>query len=114
MTAIMSNAQFEKLRHNIKWRGKVTLYQLNEDDESLLTEFIHKGQPYYACATTGLLFDKDTGQCLTSSNVELRIETLRLASPREYPAFVKRKKMDDYGYNIKFDHMKDDEDESDD
>lgn len=112
MTAIMTNAQFEKLRHNIKWRGKVTLYQLNEDDESLLTEFIHKGQPYYACATTGLLFDKDTGQCLTSSNVELRIETLRLASPREYPAFVKRKKMADYGYNIKFDHMKD-EDESD-
>lgn len=69
----------QRLQSGIKWRGMVHLAQLNEDSESMILEAewpVKSGRMYYACASTGLLFDKQSGRCLQSSRVTLRIDTV--------------------------------------
>lgn len=90
--------KFAKIEKSIRWRGKVRLHMLGEDDESLIGE--HEWPPksdkvYFACATTGLLFDQATGRCLQSQNVELLLDTLVPASPKDLAKHVAdRRKLD--------------------
>jgi hypothetical protein len=68
-----------KAQSSIQWAGKVRLHQLREDDESKLAEHEHppgSGKMYYACVSTGLLFDKQSGRCIQSSNLELLLDTV--------------------------------------
>lgn len=71
-----------KLRDSIKWMGMVHLGLLNEDDPSYLSDVewpAKSGKMYYGCASTGLLFDKQSGRCLQSSNVNLIVDTVEPA-----------------------------------
>jgi hypothetical protein len=68
-----------QLQSSIQWSGMVRLHQLRSDDESKLSEAEwpkKSGRIFYACASTGLLFDKQSGRCLQSSNVELLLDTV--------------------------------------
>ena len=68
-----------KLQSQIAWRGMAHLAQLNEDSECMLAdaEWPKKsGKVYYACVSTGLLFDKQSGACYQSSKVSLRLDTV--------------------------------------
>lgn len=68
-----------KLQSTIKWSGDVRLHQLSEDSSSFLSEAEwppRSGNVLYACASTGLLFDKQSGRCLQSTRVSLLIETV--------------------------------------
>ena len=68
-----------KLQSAIQWRGMLRLHQLNEDSESYLAEVEwpkKSGRLHYACASTGLLFDKQSGACRQSSNVTLLMDTV--------------------------------------
>ncbi|MFA7290919.1 MAG: hypothetical protein WC023_01600 [Rhodocyclaceae bacterium] len=67
------------LQSSIHWRGDLRLLQLNESSESMIAEAEwpkKSGKLYWACASTGLLFDKQSGRCLQSSQVLLLPETL--------------------------------------
>ena len=67
------------LQASIQWRGMVRLHQLNEDSESYLAEVEwpkKSGRIYYGCASSGLLFDKQSGACRQSSNVTLDLDSL--------------------------------------
>ena len=67
------------LQSSIHWRGDLRLLQLNENSESMLAEIEwpkKSGKLYWACASTGLLFDKQSGRCLQSSQVLLLPDTL--------------------------------------
>ena len=102
----VENLNFEAIKKTIHWRGNVRLHQTGEDDESLigLAEWPKKsGVLYYACATTGLLFDKQTGRCLQSQTVLLLLDTMAPASPKDFSAYMAGKKRNDYGRNSK--HM---------
>ena len=80
-----------KLQSSIRWKGMVRLHQLKEDDESMLSETEYpkgSGKVYYACASTGLLFDKKTGRCLQSSQVELLLGSV-VDSPMKSAAFAR-------------------------
>lgn len=97
----VENLNFDKIRASIAWRGLVHLAQTGEDDESLLglVEWPKKhGQEYLVCSTSGLLFDKQTGRCVQSPRVWLRLESLIPASPREHVKFATSRKKRDYGY----------------
>lgn len=68
-----------KIQGSIQWAGMVRLHQTKEDNESKLAEYewpVKSGRVYYACASTGLLFDKQSGRCVQSSNVELLLDTV--------------------------------------
>jgi len=68
-----------KVQGSIQWKGDVHLSQLNEDSESLLSEIEwpkKSGNHFFVCASTGLLFDKQSGACRQSSMVTLNIDTL--------------------------------------
>lgn len=68
-----------KLQSSIQWAGMVRMHQLNEDNESKLSEIewpAKSGRIFYACAATGLLFDKQSGRCLQSSSVDLLLDTV--------------------------------------
>jgi len=72
-----------QMQRSIQWRGNVHLRMLGEDSESMLaeTEYPPKsGKIYYACASTGLIFDKQTGACRQSSNVSLEIRSVQPAT----------------------------------
>lgn len=68
-----------KIQGSVQWKGIVRLAQLNEDAESLLSDLEwpkKSGNHYFVCASTGLLFDKQTGACRQSTTVSLKIETV--------------------------------------
>lgn len=68
-----------KLQSSIQWAGVVRLHQTHEDDETKLAECewpAKSGRIFYACASTGLLFDKQSGRCMQSSSVELLLDTV--------------------------------------
>lgn len=70
----VENLKMTSLQASIQWRGMVRLHQLNEDSESYLAEVEwpkKSGRIYYGCASSGLLFDKQSGACRQSSNVTL-------------------------------------------
>lgn len=81
------------LQAGIKWAGMVRLHQLGENSESLLAECEwprKSGKVYYACASTGLLFDKQTGACRQSSNVTLTLDSIvpRKCTPKEFKSWL--------------------------
>ena len=91
----------EAVKKTIRWRGMVRLHQLNEDDESLLgvAEWPKKsGIEYFACATSGLLFDKETGVCLQSRTVVLLMDTIMPATPKDFQPYISARRRRDYGY----------------
>lgn len=68
-----------EIQKQIQWSGMVRLHQLNEDNESKLAEVQWppgSGQTLYVCASTGLLFDQQSGKCIQSSNVDLLLDTV--------------------------------------
>lgn len=72
-------ANMSAIKSSIQWRGQVMLYQLNEKKEVLLSEVEYpknSGKKYYGCASTGLIFDKQSGACRQSSHVLLLIDTI--------------------------------------
>ena len=75
----VNGVKMEPLQKSIRWVAMVRLHQLNEDSESLLAETQwppKTGPVYFACASTGLLFDKQSGRCLQSSQVTLLLDTM--------------------------------------
>ena len=83
-----------RLQSSIKWQGLVRLHQLNEDDQSYLSEIEHPkggGTMVYACASTGLMFDKQSGRCLQSSNLDLLLESVTetKCSAKQFEKWVK-------------------------
>ena len=92
--------KIEALKRGIRWRGLVRLHQLGEDDESLLAEIEYppgSGRQVYICATSALMFNKETGRCAQSSAVELLLDSLSPASPRDMAAYTASRKRLDYG-----------------
>ena len=76
----VNGLKMEPLQKSIQWMATVRLHQLNEDSESLLAETQwppKTGPVYFACASTGLLFDKQSGRCLQSSRVTLLLDTVQ-------------------------------------
>ena len=78
-----------KLQGAIQWHGVVRLHQLAEDSESYLAEAEwpkKSGRMHYACVSTGLLFDKQSGKCFQSSQVTLKLDTVqpKKCSSREF------------------------------
>lgn len=95
----------DRIAASIQWRGMVFLMHTGEREESLLGEAQwpkKTGKTYYACATTGLLFDKQTGACVQTQRVGLLLNTLASASPKDMRKFLAdRKNYCEYGYNGK-------------
>ena len=76
----VNGLKMEPLQKSVQWMATVRLHQLNEDSESLLAETQwppKTGPVYFACASTGLLFDKQSGRCLQSSQVSLLLDTVK-------------------------------------
>ena len=76
----VTGLKIEPLRRSIRWIAQVCLHQLNENSESLLSEVQwppKSGPMYYACASTGLLFDKQSGVCLQSTKITLLLCTVK-------------------------------------
>lgn len=77
--AVGYSPMMNRIQASIKWAGQVRLHQIKEDHESLLAEYEwppNSGKVYFACASTGLLFDKQSGACRQSSSVSLLIDTV--------------------------------------
>jgi len=69
-----------RLQSAIRFQGLVRLHQTREDDESYLCEVEHpkgSGTMVYVCVSTGLLFDKQSGRCLQSSNMDLLLDSVQ-------------------------------------
>lgn len=65
---------------SIQWSGMVRLHQLREYNESKLSIVEYppgSGEIRYICASTGLLFDQQSGKCLQSSHVDLLLDTVK-------------------------------------
>jgi len=94
-----------RMQENISFRGEIFMAQLNEQDESMLTviEWPPKsGEEFYACVSSALLFDKQTGRCLQSSRVYLKLDTVEPAkmSVRQFHSWMKgRHAGHRYGYS---------------
>ena len=76
----VNGLKMDTLQKSVQWMATVRLHQLNEDSESLLaeTQWPPKTGPVcFACASTGLLFDKQSGRCLQSSQVSLLLDTVK-------------------------------------
>lgn len=100
MPKTVENLNMEKIKKTIKWSAKVRLHQLNEDDDSLIgeTEWPKgSGDVYYVCATSGLLFKKQSGECLQSPHVQLKLETMEPSSPKAFAKFMSGRKKRDFG-----------------
>lgn len=72
-----------KLECSIQWIGKVRLNLLKEESYSMLSDVewpVKSGRMFYGCASTGLLFDKQSGRCMQSSNVSLLLDTVQEAA----------------------------------
>ena len=85
-----------RLQSSIKWFGKMRLHQLKEDDASYLSEVEHpdgSGNLVYACASTGLMFDKQSGRCFQSSKINLLLDTVSEAkcTARQFEKWIKEK-----------------------
>lgn len=81
------------IQSHIQWKGIVYLEMLKEDDETMLSEVEwpkKSGRLFYGCASTGLLFDKQTGRCLQSSRVNLKLETVKptKCTPSQFSKWV--------------------------
>ena len=80
-----------QLQKRITHRGTVNLHQLHETDECLMTDHEwpkKSGVIWYCCVATGLLFDKQTGQCRQSTLVNLDLSTVEPFYPG--PEFFKK------------------------
>lgn len=80
ITDEVNGLKMEPLQKSVRWTAMVRLHQLNEDSESLLAETAwppKTGPLYFACVSTGLLFDKQSGRCLQSSRVTLLLDTVQ-------------------------------------
>lgn len=80
ITDEVNGLKMEPLQKSVQWTAMVRLHQLNEDSESLLAETAwppKTGPLYFACVSTGLLFDKQSGRCLQSSRVTLLLDTVQ-------------------------------------
>ena len=96
----VKEVKMEALKRAIRWRGLVRLYQLREDDESLLAEIEHppgSGVKVYVCATSALMFCQKTGRCVQSTSVELLLGTVSPALPRDFSRYMAERKKRDYG-----------------
>lgn len=85
-----------RLRCSIQWTAKVRLAMTGELLDAYLADCQwpkKTGETYYGCASTGLLFDKETGACRQSSYVSLLLDTLVPAkvSENEFLAWVKER-----------------------
>lgn len=79
MARIHTSLNMVRLQSSIKWQGLVRLRQLKEDDDTYLSEIEHpagSGTMVYACVSTGLMFDKQSGRCLQSSHMDLLLESV--------------------------------------
>ena len=76
----VSGVKMDRIQASFQWAGDIRLHLLNEDKECLIGLYVWppvSGKEYYASASTGLLFDKQTGRCVQSTQVSLLIDTLR-------------------------------------
>lgn len=101
-TTEVNGIVMSRIQSSIQWAGQVRLHQANEDLESLLSEYEwpkKSGNVYYACASTGLLFDKQTGACRQSSTVQLLLDTVqpRKCSLAGYKVWIGARL--NYGFN---------------
>ncbi len=90
----------EEVKRAITVRGLVRLHQTGEDDESLIAVLRwprKTGNEFYVCATSLLMFDKNTGACVQSTNMTLDLASLRPASPKDFREYVAGRKKVDYG-----------------
>jgi len=75
----VNDLKMTRIEGSIQWTGKVRLHLLNEDSDSMLAEVewpAKSGRMFYGCASTGLLFDKQSGRCQQSSNVTLLLDSV--------------------------------------
>lgn len=94
----VENLKMERVKRSIRWRGRVWLDQLSEWDDSLIGEAQwppKSGVVYYACATSGLLFDKESGRCLQSINLTLDIGSLQPAKPKDFDKYISERRRSD-------------------
>lgn len=88
---------FTRIQSTIQWRGMCKLHQLGEEAECLLAETAwppKTDKMYYVDASTGLLFDKQSGACKQGSSVTLDIASVRpdKVSLRQYKAWISSKR----------------------
>lgn len=92
----------EEVKRAITVRGLVRLHQTGEDDESLIAVLRwprKTGNEFYVCATSLLMFDKNTGACVQSTNLTIDISSLRSASPKDFRQYIAGRKHREYGRN---------------
>lgn len=90
------------LQRSIHWNGQARLLQTGEDAECLLAECEwpkKSGNVFYACASTGLLFDKQSGACKQSSTVVLMLETLKpkRCTEKQFAAWLRARMEGNWG-----------------
>ena len=88
--------KMKALESAIRWSGKIDLQQTGEVLDAFLAECEYpkrSGSVYYACASTGLLFDKQSGVCRQSSRVRLQMASVEpvKCSAKAFSAWQKSK-----------------------
>ena len=80
----VNNVPILKLQKRIAFRGAVNLRQMHETDECLMADYEwpkNSGHIWFCCVSTGLLFDKRTGECRQSTLVNLDLSSVEPFSP---------------------------------
>ena len=76
----VSGVDMKKLMSGVKWSGIMVLHLTSEREECFVSECewpVKSGKIWYACASTGLLFDKQSGACRQSVLVSLDLASLK-------------------------------------
>ena len=96
---------FTRIQSTIKWRGMCKLHQLGEEAECLLAETAwppKTDKMYYVDASTGLLFDKQSGACKQGSSVTLDLSSVQPVkfSLGQYKAWLSSKRTGKWSFTI--------------
>lgn len=103
MPSEIENLNMDRIKSSIQWHGQVRLLINGERDDCLVGEYEwpkKSGKVYFACATSGLLFDKQSGRCLQSPNVVLLLDTMMPAAPSAMRSYLASRRQRGYGKNI--------------
>lgn len=95
---------FSEIARGVCWTGSVFLAMLGEHSESLLAEIEFpkgSGIEWFVCASTGLLFDKQSGACRQSTHVRLDLTSLKpdKMTSAEVRAWIKKRQDQSYEWS---------------
>ncbi len=100
----VSGVDMKKLMSGVKWSGIMVLHLTSEREECFVSECewpVKSGKIWYACASTGLLFDKQSGACRQSTHVRLDLTSLKpdKMTSAEVRAWIKKRQDQSYEWS---------------